>query len=146
MISAGLVREPIDVPRLIALAGTDDAGATAVFIGTVRNENDGRRVNGMEYSAYEAMAAKELTRIAHEAAEIFNVISLAIEHRIGALKLGEASVAIVAASAHRRAAIDCTSFVIEEIKKRVPIWKLEHYADGTREWVDPAASPTGVVL
>ena len=146
MISASLVREPIDVSRLIALAGSDDAGATAVFIGTVRNENDGRRVTGMEYSAYEAMAAKELTRIAQDAAEIFSVISLIIEHRVGTLALGDASVAIVAASAHRRAAIDCTSFVIEEIKKHVPIWKLEHYVDGTREWVDPSASSTGVVL
>ena len=75
--------------------------------------------------------------IAREAADRFGVTSLIVEHRIGVLSLGETSVAIAAAHAHRAPAFDCTRYVIEEIKKRVPIWKMEHYIDGTREWVDP---------
>ncbi len=67
----------------------------------------------------------------------FGAPAVVVEHRIGPLELGDVSVAIVSASAHREQAIECTRFVIEEIKKRVPIWKREHYADGTREWVDP---------
>jgi len=83
------------------------------------------------------MAEAELRQIVAEAADRFGVTSLIVEHRIGVLSLGETSVAIAAAHAHRAPAFDCTRYVIEEIKKRVPIWKMEHYIDGTREWVDP---------
>jgi molybdopterin synthase catalytic subunit len=83
------------------------------------------------------MAQVELERILAEAAEEFGVSAIVVEHRVGPLALGDVSVAIVAAHAHRAPALDATRFVIEEIKKRVPIWKREHYADGTREWVNP---------
>ncbi len=106
----------------------------------MRDVNDGRTVTGMEYTAYEAMAAHELTKIASEAAEEFSGVTLVTEHRVGALALGDISVAIAASHPHRRQALDATRFVIEEIKRRVPIWKREHYADGSLEWVDPTAS------
>jgi molybdopterin synthase catalytic subunit len=112
-------------------------GAISVFIGTVREVNEGRAVSSIEYSSYRAMASAELERILDEAEELFGVSALVVEHRIGLLGLGEVSVAIAAAHPHRAPALDCTRYVIEEIKKRVPIWKMEHYADGTREWVDP---------
>jgi molybdopterin synthase catalytic subunit len=83
------------------------------------------------------MASAELERILDEAEARFGVSALIVEHRIGLLGLGDVSVAIGAAHAHRAPALDCTRYVIEEIKKRVPIWKKEHYTDGTREWVDP---------
>ena len=102
-----------------------------------RHTNDDRSVTGIDYSAYTAMAESELEAILAEAQDRFGVTALVVEHRIGVLGLGDVSVAIAAAHPHRAPALDCTRFVIDEIKKRVPIWKLEHYVDGTREWVDP---------
>jgi molybdopterin synthase catalytic subunit len=93
----------------------------------------------MEYTAYDAMAARELDTIAHEAVDRFDGVALAVEHRTGALALGEVSVAIAASHAHRARALDATRYVIEQLKRRVPVWKREHYADGSREWVDPTA-------
>jgi molybdopterin synthase catalytic subunit len=144
MIRTGLVRQAIDVAKLISDATSAEAGALSVFVGTVRNRNDGRPVLGIEYSAYEPMAEKELERIAADATNRFDINGLAVEHRIGALSIGDASVAIVATAEHRAAAIECTRFVIDEIKTRVPIWKLEHYADGSLEWVDPTVSASSV--
>jgi molybdopterin synthase catalytic subunit len=142
-----IVDTPIDVVTLLSRVVNHANGATLLFLGTVRDVNDGRDVTGMEYSAYRAMAERELTDIAREAAERFGSEDVAIEHRIGTLELGEASVAIAVAHPHRGPAYDASRYVIEELKKRVPIWKLEHYEDGTREWVNagtgrqaPAAS------
>jgi molybdopterin synthase catalytic subunit len=135
-----IVSHAIDVASLIGDVASHANGATALFLGTVRDVNDGRAVSGMEYTAYDAMALKELGKIACEAAERFGGVTLSIEHRVGVLALGEVSVAIAASHPHRRDALDATRFVIEELKKRVPIWKREHYADGTREWVDPSSS------
>jgi molybdopterin synthase catalytic subunit len=100
--------------------------------------NDGRDVSGIEYSAYTAMAEEEMERIAAEAQQHFAMAAIVVEHRIGTLDIGATSIAIVTAHPHRAEAIDANRYVIEEIKKRVPIWKLEHYADGSREWVDPS--------
>jgi molybdopterin synthase catalytic subunit len=136
MIRAALVSHPIDVGALIVEVADVSTGATAVFAGTVRDVNEGRPVSGIEYSAYTAMAARELLRIAQEAARQFAPLRIVVEHRVGALELGDVSVGIVTAHAHRGPAIDGMRFVIEEIKRRVPIWKRECYADGTREWVN----------
>ncbi|MGI8400293.1 MAG: molybdenum cofactor biosynthesis protein MoaE [Gemmatimonadaceae bacterium] len=137
MKRSAIVTRLIDPAALIAEVRSPAYGAISSFIGTVREINDGRKVSAIEYSAYAAMAESELTRILDEAEERFGVQSIVIEHRTGTLELGDVSVAIVAAHEHRASALDCTRFVIEEIKKRVPIWKMEHYVDGTREWVDP---------
>ena len=83
------------------------------------------------------MAARELEHIVREAADLFGATAIAVEHRVGALALGDVSVAVVAAHAHRASALDATRYVIEQLKARVPIWKREHYVDGTLEWVDP---------
>jgi molybdopterin synthase catalytic subunit len=137
MKRSALVTREIDAGALIEEARSPAYGALSTFIGTVREVNDGRKVTTLEYSAYGAMAESELRRILDEAAERFGVQTLIVEHRTGQLELGDVSIVIVAAHAHRTPALDCTRFVIEEIKKRVPIWKMEHYEDGTREWVDP---------
>ena len=131
-----LTRE-LDTAALIDEARSPKHGAISVFIGTVREVNEGRSVSAIEYSAYKAMADAELARILDEAEERFGISALIVEHRVGLLGLGDVSVAIVAAHERRAPALDCTRYVIEELKKRVPIWKLEHYVDGTREWVDP---------
>jgi molybdopterin synthase catalytic subunit len=101
-------------------------------------------VSGIDYSAYAAMALHELTAIVAEAEATYPGAQVVCEHRTGSLGLGEASVAIAAAHAHRAPAFDACRFVIEELKRRVPIWKREHYVDGTRAWVDPTAvAPEG---
>ena len=137
MRRASVITREIDPASLIHEVASPEHGAISVFIGTVREVNDGRSVTAIEYSAYKSMADAELERILDEAEERFGVSALVVEHRIGLLGLGDVSVAIAAAHAHRAPTLDCTRYVIEEIKKRVPIWKKEHYTDGTREWVDP---------
>ena len=146
MKRSSIVTREIDPASLIKEVGSQENGAISVFIGTVRDVNDGRGVSSIEYSAYKSMAENELDRIIDEAEKQFGVSALVVEHRVGLLGLGDVSVAIAAAHPHRAPALDCTRFVIEEIKKRVPIWKMEHYADGGREWVDPtrAAEVSGV--
>lgn len=139
MIRAAIVDREIDVTALIGELRSNDVGAVSVFIGTVRDLSDGRSVERLEYEAYRAMAESELAEIVHEAGEKFGISSLVAEHRIGELSVGDVSVAIASAHAHRAAAIECTRFIIEQIKTRVPIWKREHFVDGTREWVDPTA-------
>jgi molybdopterin synthase catalytic subunit len=94
----------------------------------------------MEYTAYVAMAEKEMAAIATEASAKFSGSFVVIVHRIGELAIGDASVAIATANAHRDAAYQASRYVIEQLKTRVPIWKREHYTDGTREWIDPTAT------
>ena len=144
-IAARLRREPIDPAALLRAVSQPRNGALVLFLGVVRDVNDGRGVTGIEYSAYEAMAARELADIAHEAAARFDVGDLVIEHRLGELALEEASVGIAVAHPHRAAAYEASRWVIEELKRRVPIWKREHYVDGTREWVDPSGRPAAGV-
>jgi len=139
-----IVSREISPAALIAEVQSAEFGAISLFVGTVRDTNDGRSVAAIDYSAYTALAESELEKIIAEAEDRFGVTALVVEHRLGALALGDVSVAIAAAHAHRGPALESTRFVIEEIKKRVPIWKLEHYIDGGREWVDPTQD-TGVI-
>jgi len=143
VLRAAIVHAPIDVSALVARASHERVGAVSVFIGTVRDLNDGREVSGMEYEAYEGMAERELHAIATEADVRFPGVRLVIEHRVGHLTLGDASVVIVAAHMHRAPALDAARYVIEALKVRVPIWKREHYVDGDRQWIDPTATPVG---
>jgi molybdopterin synthase catalytic subunit len=139
---SALVRRPIDPAALLAEVQQARNGASVLFVGTVRELNDGRPVTGMEYTAYAAMAQRELERIVDEAADRFATEEVVVEHRLGSLEVGEVSVAIVAAHPHRACAFEAARYVIEQLKCRVPVWKLEHYADGTREWVDPTQTTT----
>jgi len=140
MSRSALVTRAISAASLVAEVSAPDRGAVSLFMGTVRDVNSGRAVEGIDYTAYAAMADAELARIVEEAERRFGVAALVVEHRTGTLGLGEASVGIAAAHAHRGPALDSVRYVIEEIKKRVPIWKMEHYSDGSRAWVDPTAT------
>ena len=131
--------DPIALEPLIRLVQGPGTGALAIFLGTVRNVNEGREVRGMEYEAYGAMAEAELRRVAEEAVRLVPGAAVAVEHRVGVLAIGEVSVAIVAAHAHRAPAFEAARHVIEELKRRVPIWKREHYVEGDWEWLDPTA-------
>ena len=138
--TAHLTRSPIDAEALLGAVRRPANGAVLLFLGVVREVNDGRGVTGIEYSAYEAMAASELTAIAEEASARFGPAEVVIVHRLGELALEEASVGIAVAHPHRAEAYGASRWIIEALKSRVPIWKREHYVDGTREWVDPTTS------
>jgi molybdopterin synthase catalytic subunit len=125
-----IVKERIDVPAAIAeVIGTGD-GAIATFTGIVRDHHGGRPVDHLEYHAYAEMAQEELGRIASDLARGSAVDGIALVHRVGRLAVGEASVLVAAAAPHRKDALACCAAGIEEIKKRLPVWKKEFFADG----------------
>lgn len=134
-----LTSQPIDVTPLIAAVAAPERGGTAVFLGAVRDHHGGRAVLRLDYSAYEPMAEAECARIVAEAESRWPV-KVALQHRVGTLVVGDIAVAVVAAGAHRDEAFIACRYVIEEVKRRVPIWKRESYADGSVEWVDPVAA------
>lgn len=137
---ASIVERPLEVTALIAEVAAEFNGATAVFIGTVRSSNDGRDVDGIEYTAYREMAEKEMHSILLEASQRFERIHAVMEHRVGWLSVGDASIAVVVAAPHRVEAMDAVRHIVDETKSRAPIWKLERYSDGSREWVGSGAS------
>ncbi len=142
MIWSEITTDPVDACAVLDRVGGAEDGAVALFLGIVRNSNDGRPVTGMEYEGYTEMARDELSAIVAEAAERAHAGRMAAVHRLGALGVGEVSVAIAVSAPHRAEAFDAARHVIEEIKKRLPVWKREHYLDREAEWLDgrtPAA-------
>jgi molybdopterin synthase catalytic subunit len=137
-VRTALVERPLDCGRLLSEVADPRYGAAALFVGTVRSLNEGREVTSIEYTAYPEMAVREMGTILDEAERRYEGCVIVAEHRIGLLSVGEASIAIVAAHEHRFRALDALRYAIDEIKTRVPIWKREHYADGSVSWVDPA--------
>ena len=138
-----LTRERINAERLIQQARDAEDGAVVVFDGMVRNNSRGRRTLHLDYEAYEEMAVAKLGEIAEEARERFGVRYVSIAHRLGRLEIGETSVLIVVASAHRAQAYEASRFLIDTLKKTVPIWKKETFADGV-VWADGEPFPEGV--
>lgn len=146
MIHATVGPEPIDPAQILSRVGSEEDGALVLFVGVVRDHADGRSVSGMRYDAYHEMAEGVLRDIALEAADRLGTDRLAVAHRTGELEVGEVSVAIAVSSPHRAESFDASRYVIEEIKKRLPVWKQEHYADGRAEWVPGRVPPgTGAV-
>ena len=128
--------ESIDPAAVLDRVGRPEDGAVAFFLGVVRNHSEGRPVSGMEYAGYDEMAREELGAIVAEAAERAGSDRIAAVHRLGRLAIGEVSVAIAVSAPHRAEAFDAARYVIEEIKKRLPVWKREHYLDRDAEWLD----------
>lgn len=141
MISAAVVTGAIDPSEVLGRVGSDEDGAAILFLGVVRDHADGRAVSGMRYDAYVEMAEPVLHAIAEEASERLGTDRVAVSHRVGELDIGEVSVAIAVSSPHRAEAFDASRYVIEEIKKRLPVWKKEHYVDGSAEWVEGTVPP-----
>lgn len=142
MIWTGITDDTIATDDVLSRVGADRDGAVLLFLGVVRDHNDGRPVAGMEYEAYREMAESVLGDIAAEVEERWKTDRIVILHRIGTLDVGEASVAIAVSTPHRAEAYDASRYVIEEIKERLPVWKKEHYEDGERRWV-PGHRPRG---
>jgi molybdopterin synthase catalytic subunit/molybdopterin converting factor small subunit len=143
--TTALTREPIDAEKLIAAAKRGEDGAVVVFDGIVRNNSRGRQTLYLDYEAYEKMARKQLAELATEARTRFAVRHVTMIHRLGRLNVGETSVLIVVASAHRAQAFDACRWLIDTLKKTVPIWKKETFADGT-VWAAGEPFPTGLAI
>jgi molybdopterin synthase catalytic subunit len=126
---------PLSVDEAVAAVRRPDCGAVAVFLGTVRDRHDGRRVTGLSYSSYEEMARKEMEAIEAEARRRWKLGEVFCAHRTGRLEIGDASVVIAVSAAHRAEAFEACRFAIETLKKTVPIWKEEFYEGSGKAWV-----------
>lgn len=135
-----LTHDKIDIEALVRQAQSPAAGAVVLFLGCTRQFTEGRETTELRYDAYVEMAKRELAALEAKARERWDLVECSIVHRLGLVPLGEASVAIVVASEHRHAAFEAGEWLIDTLKKSVPIWKQEHWADGTSEWVHPEAS------
>lgn len=133
-----IVEEPIDIEQLISAVEDPGAGAICTFLGVVRNNNLGREVEYLEYEAYPEMAVPAMQRIADEIRDRWDVIGIAMVHRVGRLEIGEASVGIAVSSPHRAEAFEACHYAIDRLKETVPIWKKEVWTDGA-EWIEGSA-------
>lgn len=140
-----LVREPIDSCRLQREIKAGADGAVCVFDGIVRDNTRGRRTLHLDYEAYEEMAMAEMRRLAEDGVARFGVRDVTIVHRLGRLTVGETSVLIVVASAHRAAAFEACRWIIDTLKRTVPIWKKEQFEDGA-VWADGEPFPEMIAL
>ena len=139
-----ITRDVLDPTALHNLVLSPQAGAVSLFVGVVRDNNLGRDVNYLEYDAYPAMAAKVMRQIEGEIRERWDVLDIAMHHRIGRIEIGEASVAVVVASAHRGDGIEACHYGIDRLKAIVPIWKKEVWADG-EEWIEGSLTPAAEI-
>jgi len=126
--------EPLNLQKLYDMVSAPEAGAISTFSGTTRNTFDGKKVIRLEYESYIPMAEKELKKICSLIRTKWNVIGIAIYHRIGVVPIGESSVIIVISSAHRHDSLEAVQFGIDELKATVPIWKKEVYEDNSHIW------------
>jgi len=132
-----LVREPIDTSAMLLQASRPDCGAVLLFLGTTREWTGTEQTHFLEYDAYDAMARIELQKLADEALNRWPVAAVAIVHRLDRVDISEASVAIVVSAPHRRAAFEAGGWLIDSLKKSVPIWKRDHDATGNTQWLHP---------
>jgi molybdopterin synthase catalytic subunit/molybdopterin converting factor small subunit len=140
-----LTREAIDADRIVAAAKSGEDGAVVVFDGIVRNHSRGRRTLHLDYEAYEEMAVGQMRELGQKARERFGVRQVTMVHRLGRLEIGDTSVLIVVASAHRSAAFEACRWLIDTVKQTVPIWKKETFADGA-VWAPGEPFPEGLVV
>lgn len=126
--------EPIDMTGLLARAHHPGAGAVVLFSGEVRDNNRGRPVTFLEYEAYAPLASTMIAEIIATAKERWPLKVAVARHRVGKVAIGDTAVVVITASAHRGEAYAANRYIIDRIKHEAPIWKCEHYADGTKEW------------
>jgi len=138
-----IVRDPINTARTLACLKRGEDGAALVFEGVVRNHSRGRSTLYLDYEAYEEMALREMESLASQALDRFQIRDVALVHRLGRLEIGETSVLVAVASAHRAAAFEACRWLIDTLKRTVPIWKREHFADGA-VWADGEPFPAEI--
>lgn len=132
-----LTHDPLDAAAILSEIASNDVGAIVLFLGTTREFTRGRQTESLDYECYPEMAEKKLAELEAEASRRWPLVGCHIVHRLGHLKLGEASIAIAVSSPHRADAFSASQWLIDTIKEVVPIWKRENWADGTSEWVHP---------
>ena len=138
-----LITQPIDTSRILIAVESPAAGAVVLFLGTTREITGDRRTLWLDYECYLDMAERKLAELEAEARSRWPILHCTIVHRLGRVEIGEASVAVAVSSAHRQAAFEAGQWLIDTLKQVVPIWKCEHWADGTMEWVHPEVTSTG---
>lgn len=126
---------PLDASEAVSAVERPDAGAVNVFYGNVRDNNLGRGVGYLEYDAYPSMAEKTMAEIGQEAIDRFGLLDIAILHRTGRLEIGETSLIVAVASGHRKESFEGGHWLVNEIKKRVPVWKKEVWDNG-EQWIE----------
>ena len=132
-----LVTQPIDTNAVLGHVSSPEAGAVVLFLGTTRQFTAGRETMSLDYECYADMARAKLAELEAEARRRWQLVECAIVHRVGHLKIGEASVAVAVSTAHRQAAFEAGQWLIDTLKQVVPIWKQENWNDGTTQWVHP---------
>lgn len=135
-----LTQQPIDFAALTESVRSPLAGAVVLFLGTVRELTGERRTAALEYEAYPDMARARMAALADEACARWPVIAAALVHRLGHMQPGDVSVAVAVSCPHRKHAFEAGRFLIDRLKEDVPIWKQEHWADGSKEWVHPGTA------
>lgn len=136
VLRAAVGEEPLDVAEHAALVDHAAAGAVVTFAGVVRDHDGGRPVRGLEYSAHPSASAVVAQVAADVAARARGVRAVAVSHRVGRLEIGEVALACAVAADHRREAFEACAELVEEIKRLLPVWKHQAFADGTDEWVN----------
>jgi molybdopterin synthase catalytic subunit len=126
--------EPLDLPALLATAHHPAAGAVVLFSGETRDTSHNKKVAYLEYEAHEAIATKMISEIIKEAIEKWNLTYAIAQHRVGKVAICESAVAVITCSPHRSEAYNANRYIIDKIKHEAPIWKCEHFTDGTKEW------------
>ena len=140
-----ITHDVLDPAPLVAAVRRDESGAVALFYGVVRNENQGRNVQYLEYDVYPEMAVKKMREVADEVRAKYPITDIGVLHRVGRLEIGETSLLVAVSSAHRVAAFEACHFAVDRIKQVVPIWKKEVWDDG-EEWIEghmPGTGPEG---
>jgi molybdopterin synthase catalytic subunit len=137
-----IIDRMIDASAVIAHVQSPTAGAIVLFLGTTREITNDRQTVSLDYECYPEMAKRKLAELEAQARKRWPILDCAIVHRVGRVEIGEASVAIAVSSAHRQPAFEAGQWLIDTLKEVVPIWKCEHWADGTTEWVHPGAAPS----
>lgn len=139
-----LVDHEINTDKMLASVRSAEAGASLLFVGTTRKMSGGRETQRLEYDCYRPMATANLKEICEKAISKFELIACQITHRLGIVELGQISIAVAVSSAHRGAAFDASKWIMDSVKKSVPIWKKEHWTDGASEWVHHGTRPENI--
>jgi molybdopterin synthase catalytic subunit len=146
MLCFSLKSVPINVSAIVAAMDRPSVGALVSFEGRVRDHHDGHRVTKLVYQAYADLATSEGSRVLEEANRRFSITSIQCQHRIGELDISEIAILVAVSAAHRDAAFNACRYVIDEMKMRLPIWKLEFYGDAAAQWRHPEQGQIATVL
>ena len=135
--SVHVSHQPIDTQQIVEQVRSFAAGAVVLFLGTAREFTDGRQTAQLAYEAYAEMAERELAKLIEQAADRWPIDRCRIVHRLGVIELREVCVAVALSTPHRQEAFAAAQWIMDELKRSVPIWKQEQWSDGTRDWVHP---------